>query len=220
MKKEVIYSLDTFGGRLQDLRIKKGLSRKALYLALKGDKKGEIIPEGYGEKTVRSWEKGKVWPSAELIRPMCKILDCDADYLLGGIEHQTHELQEICSKTGLSELAVKVLENGKKTTGSIYMTDGVMDLLGDAFLINQILISGKLPAISHDLNLAMQAAIQRDEAGHGDDLLRATELRKAAELAGSYGCMVINSEYVVREYVNAACERVRRILLGYFDPEA
>ena len=218
MKKEVIYSLDTFGGRLQDLRTKKGLSRKALYLALKGDKKREIIPEGYGEKTVRSWEKGKVWPSAELIMPMCKILGCDADYLLGGIKHQTHELQEICDKFGLSELAVKALENGKKTTGAIYKTDGVMDLLGDAFLINQILISGKLPAIGHVLNLALHAAIMRDDAQ--DDFLRDTELRKAAELAGSYGCMVMDSEYAVREYVNTACESVRRILLDYFDPEA
>ena len=219
MKKEVIYSLDTFGGRLQDLRIKKGLSRNAFYKALKG-KNGEIIPEGYGEKTVRSWESGNAWPSAELIRPMCEILGCDADYLLGGIEHQTHELQELCVLTGLSESAAKALEKGKETKGAIYKADGVMNLLGDAFLIDQILISGELPAIGHDLNLALQAAIQRDEANQEDDLLRNMELRKAAELAGSYGCIVINSEYAVREYVNTACERVRRILLDYFDPEA
>lgn len=112
MKKEVHYPLDTFGGRLQDLRIKKGLSRNAFYKALKG-KNGEIIPEGYGEKTVRSWESGNAWPSAELLGPICRLLGCCSDYLLCNIQEKDHDKHYICSMTGLSEKAVNSLISRK-----------------------------------------------------------------------------------------------------------
>ena len=108
MKKETIYSLDTFGGRLQELRIKKGLSRKAFYMALRG-KNGERIPDGYGEKTVRSWESGSAWPSAELIKPICQLLGCCSDYLLCNIQEKDHDIKFICEETGLSEEAVERL---------------------------------------------------------------------------------------------------------------
>lgn len=70
--------------------------------------------EDYGEKaisvyTIKNWEQGRTVPELQTIWDLCKIFNCDIDYLFGRINCSTHDLAFICNKIGLSEDAVKYL---------------------------------------------------------------------------------------------------------------
>lgn len=53
-------------------------------------------------------------PRLDIVDNLCKLLHCDVDYLLGNIECETHDIQFIHDKTGLSEDAIKriISKNG------------------------------------------------------------------------------------------------------------
>lgn len=59
--------------------------------------------------TIQSWEQGKTTPSADVLCNICELLDCDADYLLGRINHRTHDLDVAHRFTGLSPQALEQL---------------------------------------------------------------------------------------------------------------
>lgn len=61
--------------------------------------------------TVQKWEQGRSVPTADVLCNICDLLDCDADYLLGGITEKTHCIEEMKKYTGLSEQALDVLHN-------------------------------------------------------------------------------------------------------------
>lgn len=58
--------------------------------------------------TIKHYENGNYTgsPKLEIVDNLCKILECDVDYLLGNIECKTHDDQFIHSQTGLSETAI------------------------------------------------------------------------------------------------------------------
>lgn len=66
--------------------------------------------------TIKHYENGNYAgsPKLDIVDNLCKILKCDVDYLLGNIECETHDIQFIHDKTGLSEDAIKriISKNG------------------------------------------------------------------------------------------------------------
>lgn len=58
--------------------------------------------------TIKHYENGNYngSPKLDIVDNLCKILECDVDYLLGNIECKTHDDQFIHNKTGLSEIAI------------------------------------------------------------------------------------------------------------------
>lgn len=61
--------------------------------------------------TIESWEQGRNAPSLSKLIKLAEFYDCDLDYLTGRIDCKTHDLQFIHDQTGLSERAIKKLQN-------------------------------------------------------------------------------------------------------------
>ena len=65
------FSMDSFGKRLKELRLEKGLSQKAL---------AEQI--GQAQSTINYWENDKEEPTISGLRKLCDFFDVSADYLI------------------------------------------------------------------------------------------------------------------------------------------
>lgn len=109
-KREIIFPLDTMGGRIQNERLKKKLSRVMLYKLIKTDKDPDQQDPKSLERTIKNWESGDSCPSVKELERMCKLFGVSSDYLIGGISERTYENHEICEKTQLSEKALIRLE--------------------------------------------------------------------------------------------------------------
>lgn len=59
---------------------------------------------------VRSWEQGYQPPETANLFKIVEKLDCDLDYLTGRIDRTRHDIQFIHDKTGLSEGAIRKLQ--------------------------------------------------------------------------------------------------------------
>lgn len=66
--------------------------------------------------TIKHYENGNYSgsPKLDIVDNLCKILECDVDYLLGNIECKKHDKQFIHDYTGLSEDAIEMLRFWKK----------------------------------------------------------------------------------------------------------
>lgn len=62
-------------------------------------------------KTVMNWEQGQSIPSLDVLMKLANLYHCDLDYLTGRIDCKTHDLQFIHDQTGLSERAIKKLQD-------------------------------------------------------------------------------------------------------------
>ena len=82
----------TFGDRLKHERKKFDMRQEDLAKKL-----------GMTTATIRNWEQGRTWPEMPDFIRLCALLECDADYLAGRIEQKTHDLNFLCTLTGLSE---------------------------------------------------------------------------------------------------------------------
>ena len=65
-------------------------------------------------ESVRDWEQGRRPPNGENLFRLCELYDCDMDYLIGRIECSTHDIQFIHDQTGLSESAIRKLQEQKQ----------------------------------------------------------------------------------------------------------
>lgn len=103
-KKEKVFPLNTFGGRIQDLRKNKlEISRPEFYDLIYPN--GNVANESKS-RTVKNWESGECEPDLETIKKLCIALKCSSDYLLGLDNCTTKDTQFIHDKTGLSEKAI------------------------------------------------------------------------------------------------------------------
>lgn len=66
--------------------------------------------------SVQNWEQGRSVPEWGTVITICNMFGCDMDALFGNISCSTHDLDFICSETGLSEDAVKKLQYHKTHT--------------------------------------------------------------------------------------------------------
>ena len=61
-------------------------------------------------KTLREWQKYGI-PGSYEMNNICNLFHCDADYLLGRMDAKTHDQKFITQETGLTEEAVKNIQN-------------------------------------------------------------------------------------------------------------
>lgn len=61
-------------------------------------------------ESVRNWEQGRSVPEWETVTNICNMFGCDMDALFGNISRSTHDLEYICSETGLDETSVERLQ--------------------------------------------------------------------------------------------------------------
>ena len=73
----------------------------------KDDEQGNLVESK--RKAISNWEKGSAYPSLSDFVLLCKILDCDTQYLLGEIDVPRVEEKSVMDVTGLSEKAVEKL---------------------------------------------------------------------------------------------------------------
>ena len=73
----------------------------------KDDEQGNLVESK--RKAISNWEKGSAYPSLSDFVLLCKILDCDTQYLLGEIDVPRVEEKAVMDITGLSEKAVEKL---------------------------------------------------------------------------------------------------------------
>ena len=64
--------MDSFGEKLKELRIEKGLTQKELAQEL-----------GNAQSAIFYWETDKQEPTISALKKICKFFDVSADYLLG-----------------------------------------------------------------------------------------------------------------------------------------
>lgn len=93
------------GQRLQKIRKTKYKTQKAFAEAL-------YLSD---RKTVSKWETGETEIPITQLSDICKLLDCDLDYLFGKIDVSKNQTNNIMIETGLSEMAVEVLLNNQYT---------------------------------------------------------------------------------------------------------
>lgn len=106
-KREMIFPLNTFGGRMQDLRKNRlNISRPEFYDLIFPN--GNVATESKS-RTVKNWESGNCEPDIKTIKKICTVLKCSSDYLLGLDNCTTKDTQFIHDKTGLSDKAIKIL---------------------------------------------------------------------------------------------------------------
>ncbi len=106
-KKERIFPLNTFGGRIQDLRKNRlKFTRPEFYDLIYSN---ENVANESKSRTVKNWESGDCEPDLKTISKICTILKCSSDYLLGVDNCTTKDTQFIHDYTGLSEDAINAL---------------------------------------------------------------------------------------------------------------
>lgn len=85
--------------------------------------------------TVRNWEYGRAVPEIKTIELLCNEFGCDPDYLLGRMDHSTHDNRFICDEIGLNENSVQVLKELKKSHVAM---DVLNFLISDGELLSKI----------------------------------------------------------------------------------
>lgn len=119
-KKERIFPLNTFGGRIQDLRKNRlKISRPEFYDLIYSN---ENVANESKSRTVKNWESGDCEPDLKTIKKICVVLKCSSDYLLGLDSCTTKDKQFIHDYTGLSEETIEqinILNNIKEITDTL-----------------------------------------------------------------------------------------------------
>lgn len=106
----MVMNRDIFSDRLIECRKRKYSSQQKFadaYMERYGIIRKKKTTNNNMFETVQSWEQGKSTPSAEVLANICELLDCDADYLLGRIDHRTHDIEDAHRYTGLSSEALE-----------------------------------------------------------------------------------------------------------------
>lgn len=110
-----------FSQRLKERRIACGFtSVKALATAYDSifNADDPIIKRGDSDAgilgTLKKYENAKCMPSLEKVDNLCKLLDCNIDYLLGKIDHPKHIYEAMNKECGLSDRATEQLVYWKR----------------------------------------------------------------------------------------------------------
>ena len=110
-----------FSERLQKLRKEKYNSQEKFSEAM------DVSVE-----TVKKWEQGKAFPETGHLLLIPDVLDCDLDYLIGRIDHQSRNRKISQDYTGLSEKAAKTLHEWKNSHDQRkYWSTVVSMMIGD-----------------------------------------------------------------------------------------
>lgn len=120
------------------IQISEGLKRARRQFNKNKPKDHQITQEDLAEKmevslkTVMNWEQGQAIPSVETLMKLAELYHCDLDYLTGRIDQKTHDLQFIHDQTGLSEKAIKRLQELPYYTDILSL---IIEDIGSEYLI-------------------------------------------------------------------------------------
>lgn len=95
------------------------------------------ISFGVSLDTVRNWEQGRTVPEIKTLEALCAEFGCEPDYLLGRMQHSTHDEQFICSATGLNEDSVANLHRLSKDRATMAV---INHLLSNTGLLKQLVL--------------------------------------------------------------------------------
>ena len=97
-----------FAKRLRGIMEKQGVTQQALSKKI-----------GTSRQAVSQYTDGSVQPNIEKLYKMSTFFNVSSDYLLGIDDCDTHELESLKKATGLSEEAVRILENWGEHPGIV-----------------------------------------------------------------------------------------------------
>lgn len=140
------FSYEDFGARIKEVREALGLTQQELANRL-----------GYKDRsTISKWEKGAIdkLPDIEKLIALCKLCECDMDYLLCEIPLPTKEKTDVQKATGLPKGVIDFLINARGLPVNdfiskfitVYVTDDVGGFLTKTNLCE--LIMGKVDRIA------------------------------------------------------------------------
>ncbi len=104
----------------------------------KGFRSAQSLADALGVhlKTVQNWENdaSPKLPDLDNLLALCRLFDCDLDYLTGRMEEPTHEIRYIRSKTGLSVEAIRKLMKLKGTGFDEFLSELIENGHSEALL--------------------------------------------------------------------------------------
>lgn len=109
---ENMYTIYDMGDRIRARRNELGLSRQKMSALMRN------MGSDVYFKTIENWEFGKNNCSITNIPYLCKVLDCDTEYLFGNSSTPHKETATVMETTGLTQKAVEKLTEFKKTQKS------------------------------------------------------------------------------------------------------
>lgn len=204
-RKEEIFPIETMGGRLQRLRKSKGYDRVAFHTLVCPN---VPLEKDSRQKTVHNWESGKTSPDYDTLKKMCRVLDCDTDYLLCMQDMPRHATVDISAQTRLSESAINTICKWKNNFPAI--VDILSNLIISPYfydLLNQIhtAIEYSTPLTSDELQQeydAVKKIVGIDSLPY-PDLIDVSKIDNALKWLSEY-----STEYVLRDRKSSSVEAI------------
>ena len=164
------------------------------------DESGETSVEAFAEKvglsrqTVQFYKTGERSPGADPLCKICTTFNCSADWLLGlsDIQSPDTDVKAICTKTGLSETAVRALT-------------GPFHVLVDAEQISDFIADLRF----HDVTQYLKDYRK----------LKPTWTEKGFATPSPDGNMILPPIDTARFYLNEAIEAFRKLLYENFEQD-
>lgn len=167
---------------------------------------------GVSLDAVKNWEQGYAMPGIDTLFKLCDKYHCEIDYLLGRMEHKTHDLQYICDETGLSEPAVKDLIAHKnfQAIAMVFNDAGHPDSNSYSYgeTISRIIESHVFEQIVRDLAEA-EKAYKASTDTHAVKLVDHYEAEKTINLAGG---IVLEGSAAADFYARHAADELYNVL--------
>lgn len=155
-----------------------GLSRPQVNAMLNG-----YCPNGSNERQFRN-------PKPETLQKICKGLECDMEYLIGKIDHSTHDLQFICDYTGLSERAVEWLHyESENLNDSVITVNKLLENPETIEILTNYLFNAAVKQLSYSMAEMHITPKGVAVTKHADDL------------QGYFGNLIIDGEKIDSEFV-------------------
>lgn len=116
-----------FGNRIAKRRKECGFKSQATlaaYMVPSNDNGDDYAKQVESKrKAISNWESGKADPPLSEFALLCKLLDCDAQYLFGEIDTPKAETKTVMEITGLNEKSVDTLVHIKRENKITWWTD-------------------------------------------------------------------------------------------------
>lgn len=129
-----------FGNRIAKRRKECGFKSQAAlatYMVPSNDNGDDYAKQVESKrKAISNWESGKADPPLFEFALLCKLLDCDAQYLLGEIDTPKAETKTVMEITGLSEKSVDALVCIKRENRVTWWADALSLIIENANFID------------------------------------------------------------------------------------
>ncbi|AFM43396.1 putative transcriptional regulator [Desulfosporosinus acidiphilus SJ4] len=165
---------------------------------------------GLSMSSISTYRNGKAEPKITAFNEIAKVLDVSTDYLLGKttIESRDEDMQISCKYTGLSEPAIKIIQNlGNEIDSYYYDTLGFKPPL--LKILNTLYEEGVIAELTKAIGRCLYQIIVRDNYG-ADRVLSIEEKQRIMLPAIGY----LNKE--IADEINKVMDTLRHDLTGYY----